>query len=554
MIRKFLSHRRRGALAMVAVAGLVPVTAMMSANLNTSQMVDDRRQAQDAADALATMHGTWSARALNIISMNNVTAAQLLSVAVGSEALFMTTTELTAGSLAATAVIKAHEAQHCTPRNQAEAILWSGPCIGWHEMVNFPAYLALARTADIVSDFDPAHGIRTARKALDAIDGMNKALAARHPRAMAEIAEENHRLLEINDHHFADPCDGPGVTNCQTTNSGDGMALPIEDASPLAYGRLALLMEIGANASDTTFLQRGFPRLKGPLSHGGSQRRPHLKDHINNITEIGNALYEFNRFYKSRISHMPRRPFTGPGSGIISGFLPPAEPVYRGDRFQDRNTTFWDTLVPALEFADPLNKMALGLMRNVPLMGFDRHNRHGYLVSSTQGRQRNNSFFNNFLIAHGSVGLAPKARSYVPIGFDIGRFEVVFPVTVPEIWQLEGIRPIDPLPPIEATAMPDAFRILAFGLKENSRRLAQSVMSSPVTTHTGYGQTGVFNPDGATLFTQNWHSKLMPATRMDAPRDAGRNLGRQARSGFDNLAEDLQQVQSFSSWSRVNAH
>ncbi len=52
MIRQFLSRRRKGAMAMVALAGMVPVTAMMAANINTSQMVDDRRQVQDAADAL----------------------------------------------------------------------------------------------------------------------------------------------------------------------------------------------------------------------------------------------------------------------------------------------------------------------------------------------------------------------------------------------------------------------------------------------------------------------------------------------------------------------
>ena len=108
---------------MVALAGIVPVTAMMSANLNTSQMVDDRRQVQDAADALAAMHGAWTARALNIISMNNVTAAQLMSVAIGSEALFMTTTELILTAAAAEGHIAGHGATHCPPRSQGPAAL-----------------------------------------------------------------------------------------------------------------------------------------------------------------------------------------------------------------------------------------------------------------------------------------------------------------------------------------------------------------------------------------------------------------------------------------------
>ncbi|MEM6389926.1 MAG: hypothetical protein AAF825_08825, partial [Pseudomonadota bacterium] len=101
-MRRWWAKRRRGALAMVALAGLVPVTAMLSANANSAQMVDDRRQAQDAADALASLHATWSARSMNIISMNNVTTAQLMSISVGAEALFLTTTEINTGVIAAT--------------------------------------------------------------------------------------------------------------------------------------------------------------------------------------------------------------------------------------------------------------------------------------------------------------------------------------------------------------------------------------------------------------------------------------------------------------------
>ena len=152
---------------------------------------------------------------------------------------------------------------------------------------------------------------------------------------------------------------------------------------------------------------------------------------------------------------------------------------------------------------------------------------------------------------HGSI-LMPSARTYIPVS--LIPFQTA--VSVPETFQLEGIspNPFNLLTPVEPTTMPDAFRVLAFGLKEKSRRLAQSIMTSPVTTHTGYGQAGVFNPDGATLYTQNWHTRLMPATRMDDPRDAGSDLARQARSAFDELADDLQKIQSTSSWGRVNAH
>jgi hypothetical protein len=561
MIGKFLSRRRRGAMAVIAMVGMAPVTAMMSTNLNTSQMVDDRRQMQDAADALANTHGAWTARALNIISMNNVTAAQLLTVAVGSEALSMTTTEIIAAATAATTAIKAHEARECRPYSKVDAVLWTPACIAWHEMINLPAIYAAIRAMDINSDFDPMHGVETARKALDAIDGMNKALAARHPRAMSEIAQSHYRLLDLDDHHFADPCNGPGVANCSRRNSRDGMALPLIEAETGfdgAYTRLAALMQFGTVTTDTTFLKRGFTeRLRGPLRVGGSRARPELDEHINNITEVGNILYEFDWFYRSTLSDMPRHPLHGPGTALIPRIDGIKSAPYRGAGFVDRRRNLLDVLHDAGRIAAPINEIALGLARLAPI-GFDRHfrSRTGtYLVlnppvpNRRQDRTGNNSFHRFFTMLHMSVA-TPDVRRFIPVS-------IIPPATaveVPEIFQLPGISPIHPAPPVEPIAMPDEFRILAFGQKAKSRRFGERIMSSPVTGHTGYAQAGVFNPDGATLFTQNWQSRLMPATRLDNPRQAGRDLDRAASAAFDDLASDLQQVRSSSSWGRVHAH
>ncbi len=86
-LRDLLNKRRRGAVAMMAVAGMIPAATILAANMNSGQMTNDRRVVQDGADALAMMHGDWTARALNIISMNQVGATQALTVAIGSEAL-----------------------------------------------------------------------------------------------------------------------------------------------------------------------------------------------------------------------------------------------------------------------------------------------------------------------------------------------------------------------------------------------------------------------------------------------------------------------------------
>ncbi|NNE81510.1 MAG: Tad domain-containing protein [Silicimonas sp.] len=556
MIRRLLSRRRKGAMAMVAIAGMVPVTAMMSANFNTSQMVDDRRQVQDAADSLSTTHGVWSARALNIISMNNVTTAQLLSVAVGSEALFFTTAELTTFSALATTHILTHEGTHCPPRSREpitaaiEAVIWSAPCVAWHTAVNVPAALAASRAADINSDFDPVHGIKTATKALEAIDGMNRALLARHPRAMSELAESYRSILDIDDHHFADPCNGFGVQNCRQNNSRDGMALPLEEAQILTYGKLWQVMMTGTTAVDTTFRTRGFPFGKGPLTDGGTQRRPHLSDHINHVTGIGTALYDFKRFYSSRIAHLPRHPLAGPGNAFGGSNGGPGDPEDEESPFNDDTTDLLDTLTEVLEDIDDITQSVLRVLRNLPL-AYDRHPTWANL----QGQQRRrgpNSFTRNFTMFHGLV-MVPTVRDYFPVGFTFSD-GFITTAPVPEITQLVDISQVQFPPLVDATRMPDAYRILTFAQKEKAKRLGSAVMTSPVTSHTGYSQTGLFNPDGASLYSQNWQMKLMPATRMDDPRQAGSDLAREATSAFDELAEQLRGVQNASSWDRVNAH
>lgn len=565
----WLKRRRRGALALVAVAGMVPVTAMMSANVNTSQMIDDRRQVQDASDALATMHGAWTARALNVISMNNVTAAQLASVAVGAEALLFTTSELQFTAAMATLHITIiHLGSHCPPRspfpaNLVEAVVWTAPCTAWHLGVNVPAANAFLHAADIDRDFDPAHGLETAKKALDAIDGMNRALAARHPRAMREIAEGYRGILDIDGHHFADPCDGPGVENCRASNSSDGMALPLESAldrsvtdPSAAYVRLAAVMETGMASIDTTFGERGFGAGSGPLSAGGRDRRPHLKDHINFVTGIGDELHEFKTFYTSRISDLPRHPFSGPGSGNSPGYRPPEEPDTEDDPFDGDTMDMLDTLVEITDGAETVSRSVLSILRNLPL-GYDRHPNWANL-QGPQSREDRNSYIRNFRFFHGLVA-APEGRSLVPLAFDLNwsigeGLPVLTAARMPEIFELEDISPLNYTPPTEAREMPEAFHVLAFAEKEKSRRMGEAILSTPVTSHTGYGQAGVFNPDGATLFSQNWRSRLMPATRMDDPRAAARDLDREATARFDPLADALGEVTDTSGWERVNAH
>jgi hypothetical protein len=557
MIGRFVRNRRRGALAMVALAAIVPVTGMMAANLNTSQMIDDRRQSQDAADALASVHAAWTARSLNIIAMNNVTTAQLLSVAVGSEALIVALSELTGRAGASALYIAGHGATHCPARSPnpiayaVESAIWTAPCGVWHTAVGLPATLAITRAERIKDEFDPAHGLETATKALKAIDGMNKALAQRHPRAMAEIAESHHPILEIDDHHFADPCSGAMVRNCTTANTGDGMALPLVEASASAYAHLALVMAVGMTSKDTTFRARGFDPGRGPIQAGGSRGYAKLVDHINHVTEIGVALHDFKRFYSSSISDLPRHPAAGPGTAQGPIYNAPPEQANEEIPFDDETTSNLEGLEDFLEGVTDITEDVLTVLRRIPLQ-YDRHPQ-GLNLAGTQSIRGSNSFRRYFSIAHGMVALGPR-RDDLPLVLDLTDLALRYPAPVPQIFELEGIDPTDLFPPLENLTMPEAFHILAFSQKEMSRRLGGAELPSPVKSHSGYGQAGVFNPDGASLYSQNWHMRLMPATRMDDIRQASRDLDRQATASFDDVARDLGNVASQASWDRVNAH
>lgn len=588
MMKRFFKKRRRGVMALVAVAAMVPVTGMMSANLNTSQMVNDRRVVQDGADALASMHGAWTARSLNVISMNNVTTAQLMTVAVGSEALIMSAVELGASAAAATLYITGHNVMHCTPRYPLNPFMWIPEglwliyCEAHHILVNVPAVDALAASVATLAYYKPGHGVETATKALNAIEEMNQALRMRHPQAMSEIGEDYARTLGLTDLHFADPCHDRDLRNCPRSNTNYGMGLPLEEETGLTeafmngidlggladgdllgpldnkYLELYALMNIGTTVVNTSFAARGFDQGKGPVTSGGGQQ-PHVRDHINQFTGIGDALNAFQSFYTNKYSDLPRYPFT---------VNPPNNPApHNGQRRQPgtgiHNGTgggIFDFVAEMTSVASGFSKGVLNLIRVIPF-SYDRHPTYARLLIKQQDTNGPNSFTRAFELAHGLVAVPEVRNTFadllgdIPLPDELAKFGLPGRMApVPTMWRLPDMSTPEALLSAKPDDMSDAFRILAYGARELSPRLASSVLTSTVTQHTGYGQVGVFNPDGASLYSQNWHHRLMAASRMDDASDAGGKLATQAHSTFDDLAAALRNVGDLSTWSRVHAH
>ena len=125
---------------------------------------------------------------------------------------------------------------------------------------------------------------------------------------------------------------------------------------------------------------------------------------------------------------------------------------------------------------------------------------------------------------------------------------------VPTQYRLAGMNSLTSVLTANPYDMPEEFHVLAYGLRDKSPRLSESIMGTSVQSHTGYGQVGVYNPDGASMFSQNWQARLMPATRLDNPRVAGAALNAQAHASFDTLAASISAVTDTSTWGRVHAH
>lgn len=545
MIGRFFSEaarkRRRGAVAAVAVASMIPITTMFAASFNGGQMIEDRRTVQDAADALAMMHGTWSARSLNVLTMNNVTTTQAVTLALGSEALNGTLIELDGTALVVLGYIAGHLAIDCLIYSiDPVSLAWNAGCSLNHAAAGVKAGEALIETARIRRRFNPRQGMRTAQKAMDAIEGMNQALVTRFPRSIAEMGLQYAKDHGIDDFHFADPCEGQGPANCASNNSRDGMALPI-DPIPMfnftpsnltARAEYCVAMQfgtIGPNLRYTTFAQRGFPNGSGPLTYGGSTGNPQLMQHIHDTTRIGPALNDFKRHYDRRDIAIPFVQLQAPYLDNIGG--------------------------PGL----------LSLTQ-----AYTRHPRALNLFLA-QGRTGNNAFTRRYNTKLASFCTGAQAQA-IPLLSDIASvlggllpgLSPLLEADVPTLWKLRNVPSLDlteivslsPSGVVKVTpeSMPDDFHVLAITQKNKGTRLASTALNDNIDSHYGYAQVGVFNPQSPDLFSQSWQYQMMTSSRMDDPRDVASGLRRKARSAFDDLATALEGVSDRSSWRDINAH
>ncbi|MEO0691470.1 MAG: hypothetical protein AAFY90_01190 [Pseudomonadota bacterium] len=527
-IKEMMGRRRRGAVAVLAVATMVPVTTMLAAHMNAGQMIEDRRQVQDAADALAEMHGAWTARSLNTLSMNNVTTTQAVTLALGSEALNGTLVEIDAVALLIGVRAGVHYWASCFV--PGATFVWNvGVCGYTHLGYGVPALNAAWDAGQIRRRFDPRHGMDTAYTAMEAIEGMNQAIVQRFPRAIAEMGAEYAAAHGVDDFFFADPCEGPGPGTCATAASSDGMALPIEPipVSPLDNSgtlNLSRAEFCAALASGTpagglklaTFDDRGFPQGRGPLSHDVDTS---VKEHINEVTDITTTLRTLKRAYQRR--------------GVPIYIFP--IPGIEGDFGQNLGGSDLPTRYGAPTPHPP--------WLNVP----------GPQTRTANSFTRRYDAKLGLFCAGISTADWPVFREITNLlGDFLPGFSYELEAPVPTLWKLRDVSPISIL--VTPEQMPDDFHILAVTAKTKSSRVASGVLTDGVQYHHGYGQVGVYNPISADLFSQDWTYRPMPATRMDDPGEVAQGLRSKASAMFAPLADSLSAAAGSAEWGRINAH
>lgn len=101
---KRLHNDQRGQIVPLFMFGVLGLVLLVVFLLNTGAQLDTRMKVQNAADAAAITQAAWTARTMNLISMNNVAITQTAAASVNLTAAYYTIAEATYYSLQETLI------------------------------------------------------------------------------------------------------------------------------------------------------------------------------------------------------------------------------------------------------------------------------------------------------------------------------------------------------------------------------------------------------------------------------------------------------------------
>lgn len=600
----------RGAMAYLGVIGAIPLLMCMFYIVNSASAIQDKTRNQDAADMIALVHAAEAARSLNTVGMNQVTMTQAFATGVTSGSLIPIIHTQALMAAAAGAVVVGYMAGKCAKRYKflkAIPIVGAALFAGAFAVCEVPSLLFAARMAAIVAkvelillEFDVMAARTTSANAIDALNAMNDEIYRRFPEAVSVQAEQIAKEFKVRNIYFDDSCaNGTGneprkAGSCNTSDKRQGMNLPMiktpemslpkrveahaRFCSALHFGTagfqlpsLPLLSTIlpggiGASAMNGSYLLRGFDAFEGPLAYGGTDETNHLRDHVNDVTEIGEFVTQYYdevqlktvydgllNLWKLPTDSARTAIFTAEaGMELAESLATP--PDFDTEEARENLEEGLDSGALTLEeYEDAIANLDDGLA-NVPAIGAKKPTQVGALNWPTEQTEDDNVYKDlvNLRVANMCGG--------DPIGgltgglFDgLGDFLGSVTGALPNInvWHPadEGMLPsISP----QLDDFSDKYKVVAFSQRTPNNRWTENVFGNPTDHFFAFSQAAVINPDEIGLFSQNWEGIMTPARKMeDSGGDIVQRMQNVNPDGFADLATRLNAVVGEGDWANV---
>lgn len=559
----------RGAIGYLGAFAVLPMTLMMFYIVNSAEEVSEKTRTQDAADMVALVHASEAARALNTISMNQVSMTQVFAAGVTSSSLIPIILAQDAMAISSGAIAAAWQARTC---NSNYSYLKSIPVVG---AALFAAAFGACmvplaametellvngiNTTAILFKFDVYDAKDNASNAINALNAKNQAIYDRFPESVSVQAEQIAKSINVTNIYFDDRCNGnPKATSCDNSDRRQGMDLPIvKNKKPDAYARFCAGLhfgtggislgtiglgplssflgggdiDLGGSLINGSYVKRGFPNNKGPLTSGGNDEHPHLRDFVNRETRIGHLMEEYYDALTAKSMfdgfmygvNVPKSALRTAEAALELGDL--ADVDFEGD-------DNFENVVSGVPAVGQRSLQSVGGI-NWPTKQTEEDNYYKLLVNlrvanmcigdpmgAIPGLSSLSSFFSF------ATGALPTINVYHPAG------EGLLPTLQPGLDDFS-----------------DEFKVVSFAYRERNSRWAPKVFKAPVEGFYTYSQAIVHNKDEIGLYSQNWRARLMPATKLeDSATDVVNRMQQDAEDDFDPLAERLQNVVTDDSW------
>lgn len=547
-------RNERGAVAWLMCCGAVPMLLLLFYLTNTTKNIHEKSRTQDAADAIALVHATEAARALNTMSMNNVSLTQAFAAGTTSGALNDVAIFQAALSGLGSAAAAGYGAKICKKWKKIPKIgaaLFAACYIPNGTLAADAAYNA-ARAGLVLWNYDPHGAYTNAKNAALDLDAMNKEIVNKFPKRVGESASVAAKSAKVTDIYFDKNCAYGQASSCSNSNKRQGMELPLDRnttksvlgfCAAMHFGSLGVKLDlptkvippVAVTLANGSYLRRKFPTGKGPM-YGGKGKKTHLRDYINEETSIGYIIHDYYRMARRKqlVDGILALPFVGFNAvKVVTGM---AKDVFKGG----------DGDVPS-EVLE-----AIGTMYDVPIgTSLEKKFKLNYPYKQSD----DDNFYTDvvdFRIGTKCIGGAIpgvtqvlNSLSSVPMPFStMPDFDTYYP---------KGVS-FPPLPgPPSLDDFDDGFKPLGFTYRKPNKRWAPKLYKDPTKGFYAYSQAITFNPDEIGIYSQNWQARLMKADRIEIPGPVADRMQSKAGGDFGTLASNLKKVKDLTGWKQVNA-